>query len=134
MTFNAGIWIDHRKAVLVLIAPDSEEVREIQSEDVEAAHSPKGVAANHEYTRNDFVPEDKRERKEMIHLNHFYDEVIKGVHDAQSLLIFGPGEAKEELRKRLAKMQIKGRVVELKTTDKLTNRQILAYVREHYAM
>ena len=45
--------------------------------------------------------EDVRDRQFGNHLNSYYDEVIAAIRGADSIQIFGPGEAKGELEKRL---------------------------------
>jgi hypothetical protein len=54
------------------------------------------------------------------------------MRDAESILIFGPGEAKGELRKRLERNNLGGRIVAIETVDKMTDRQIAAKVRQHF--
>jgi hypothetical protein len=49
------------------------------------------------------------------------------------MFIFGPGEAKGELKRRLEHRQLGSRVSALETADKLTDRQICAKVRQHFA-
>ena len=51
----------------------------------------------------------------------------------RSILIFGPGEAKGELKKRLEGDKLGGRIVSIETVDKMTDRQIAAKVRQHFA-
>ena len=46
--------------------------------------------------------------------------------DAESILVFGPGEAKGEFEKRLAHKGLAGRVVGIETVDKMTEPQIAA--------
>jgi len=58
--------------------------------------------------------------------------VISYIRDAESILIFGPGEAKGELEKRLAAQGLGKRIVGIETTDKMTDGQIAAKVREHF--
>ncbi len=49
---------------------------------------------------------DRRQFQQMIvnretftgHLNIYYDEVISCIRDAESILIFGPGEAKGQVK------------------------------------
>ena len=67
-----------------------------------------------------------------VHLNRYYDEVISHILDAESILLFGPGEAKGELEKRLASKGLGGRIIGVETTDKMTERQIAAKVRKHF--
>ena len=63
----------------------------------------------------------------------YYDAVIACIRDAESILIFGPGEAKDELKERLEENNLGGRVVGIETVDKMTDRQIAAKVRQHFA-
>jgi hypothetical protein len=48
-------------------------------------------------------------------------------------LILGPGEAKGEFNKRIKSKKLRGVTVELETADKMTDRQLAAKVREHFA-
>jgi len=51
---------------------------------------------------------------------------------ADSILLFGPGEAKGEFEERLASKGLGGRVVGVETVDKMTAPQIAAKVRQHF--
>ena len=66
-------------------------------------------------------------------MNIYYDAVIASVGGAESILIFGPGEAKGELKKRLEKNRLGGRIAGVGTVDKMTDRQIAAKVRQYFA-
>ena len=79
------------------------------------------------------IPADnKPERRFIAHLNIYYDEVISRIRDAESILIFGPGEAKGELKKRLQREGIGGRIVGVETVDEMTDHQIAAKARQHF--
>lgn len=132
MTINAGVWIDHHKAVVVLLTDEGTDVLQIMSDRDTPARTADGAEVKHSYTPNDFVAEDKRERKAMNVLNKYYDEVIARLHEADAILVLGPGEAKGELVKRLKGKKLRGHVAEIETTDKLTDHQISAYVRQHF--
>jgi hypothetical protein len=58
--------------------------------------------------------------------------VIASIRDAESIFIFGPGEAKGELEKRLASEGLEGRIVGIEAVDKMTDRQIAAKVRQRF--
>ncbi len=58
--------------------------------------------------------------------------LVSALQDAESILILGPGEAKGELKKRLESQKVSNRVITLETTDKLTDGQIAAQVRQHF--
>jgi hypothetical protein len=130
MTMNAGVWIDHAKAVVVLITDEDEDMLQIRSDRGLPARSLGGVRVKNSYVPNDFISEGKRERKAVIQLNKFYDDVIACLREADAILVFGPGEAKGEFVKRLAGGKLKGRVVHVGTVDRMTDRQIAAHVRQ----
>ncbi len=48
------------------------------------------------------------------------------------MLIFGPGEAKGELEKRIAHEKVKVQIVGIETTDKMTDLQIVTKVRNYF--
>src|SRR6476619_2285715 len=124
MTINAGVWIDHHKAVILLITDGREDLRQIAAGDTEAVRDADGARAKHSYTRNDFVAEDKLERKAESHLNKYYDEVIALLKDVDSIFILGPGEAKGELKKRIESKKLKGQIARVEPVDKTTDHEI----------
>jgi stalled ribosome rescue protein Dom34 len=132
MNTNAGVWIDHHKAVVVLVTDEGHNVQQILAEPDPSATSPGQARVKNSYTPNDFVAEDKRERKVMAQLKRFYDEVIAHIRHAQTILILGPGEAKGELRKRIASKKLRGQIAEIETADKLTDNQIAQHVRKYF--
>jgi len=58
--------------------------------------------------------------------------VISNIRDAGSILIFGPGEAKDEFKKRLEKDNLGDRIVGIETAEKMTDPQIAAKVARHF--
>ena len=76
--------------------------------------------------------DDSRQKTFTGHLNIYYDAVIAAMRDAESILIFGPGEAKGELQRRLKRNNLAGRIVGIETVDKMTDRQIASKVREYF--
>jgi hypothetical protein len=123
MKKGIGLWIDHRKAVVVLISDEGEVVREITSNmEKHVRFSEGGPMAD--------SAEDMRDRQFGNQLNSFYDAVIAVIPDGTSIQIFGPGEAKGELKKRLEGKDMGGRIVSVEAVDKMTDRQIIAKVRQ----
>jgi hypothetical protein len=126
MEKQIGLWIDHRKAVIVIVSAEGEEVREITS------HMEKHVRFSSGTNAEDGASEDIRDRQFGNYLQSYYDEVIAAIREAQAVQIFGPGEAKGELEKRLESKGLKGLVVSIETMDKMTDRQIAAKVRQQF--
>jgi len=129
MKRKAGLWIDHRKAVVVIVTNEGEERNEITSNMEKHVRFSGGSHYSSTGRRLRATAEDQRDRKYTNHLNRYYDEVVAYIGDAQSIQIFGPGEAKGELEKRLAKINFTGHVDIIETVDKMTDRQIAAKVR-----
>jgi hypothetical protein len=128
-----GLWIDHRKAIIVAVTEKGEETQVIQSK-VDSQPRRTGdspLAGPHEAQS---VPaDDSRQNSLTGHLDAYYDSVIAHIKDAESILIFGPGEAKDELKKRLGEKKLSARVEKVEPADKMTDKQISAKVREHFA-
>ena len=133
MKKGAGLWIDHRKAVIVIVTDKGEEIKLIISKVEKQLGRSGGLRSTTAYEAQQVPADDKREREFMGHLNTYYDSVISCIRDAESILIFGPGEAKGELKKRIARSNLKGRIVNFETADKMTDRQIAAKVRKYFS-
>lgn len=132
MKSKAGVWIDHRKAVVVQISDNGEETRQINSDVVRPFASAGGPGSKQPDRRQGFVAESTLEHTFKNQLNTFYDAVLTSLRDADSILIIGPGEAKGEFQKRLKSKKFPAHVVELEAADKMTDRQITALVRQHF--
>jgi hypothetical protein len=134
MTDKTGVWIDHRKAVIVTIFPEGERTTLITS-NVEK-HPQRGGDSPMQgaYEARQVPADDRRQRALTGELNVYYDAVIAALRNYDSLLIFGPGEAKEELHRRLLRMKLGARVAAVQTDDKMTDGQIVAKVRTHFGL
>jgi len=123
MGSDLGVWIDHRKAVIVIIGK-GEGMTTVTS-DLEKHVRYSGAAGEDS-------AEDQIDRRFTGHLNKYYDNVIACMREADSILILGPGEAKGELEQRLRKESLGERIVGIETVDKMTDRQVAARVRRRF--
>ena len=133
MKTKVGLWIDHRKATIVTITDQGETmgliVSKVEKQPRRSGDSPlKGP-----YEALQVPSDDSRQRALTGHLNLYYDAVIACVGDAESILIFGPGEAKGQLQERLERENLGARIALVETVDKMTDRQIAAKVRKHFS-
>jgi hypothetical protein len=132
MKKEVGLWVDHREAVIVILTDGVEEIRHI------ASGSGKHIrysGSAHSKTPNglkEVTSEDQRDRKFGNALNKFYDEIINNIRDADFIQIFGPGEAKGELEKRVKSETLKAEIFKIETTDKMTDHQISAKVHDRF--
>jgi len=129
----AGLWIDHRKAVIVAVTDRGETTSLIVSRVEKQLGRFAGVRPNTPFESSQVLADDRQERRFHGHLATYYDAVIASVRSADSIFIFGPGEAKVELKQRLEKDKRGGRIVGIETIDKMTDRQIAAKVWQHFS-
>lgn len=127
-----GLWIDHRKAVITVVSDKGEETKVIESNVEKQPGRSAGIRSTTPYESQKVPADDSREQEFTGHLHGYYDEIIATIRDAESIFIFGPGEAKGELRKRLERDKLGGSIVAVETVDKMTDRQIAAKVREYF--
>jgi hypothetical protein len=130
MTTNAGIWIDHRKAVIVTVEDHTTVIfSKVEKHPERAGDSP----LRGRYEALQVPADDRRQRALTGELNDYYDAVFGAVRNVASLRICGPGEAKGELKKRLEEHGLGGRIVAVETADKMTHRQMAAKTRQYFA-
>lgn len=77
--------------------------------------------------------DDSRQRARTGHLNSYYDSIIASIRNAESILVFGPGEAKDELVKRIMGTDLGKRVEAVEAADRMTDHQIASKIRKYFA-
>lgn len=133
MSENIGIWIDHRKAVIVRISDKGVEMS-LTISGVEKQLRRTGDSPLKGSFESQKVPaDDSRTRAFVGQLNIYYDTVITCMKDATHIQIYGPGVAKTELKKRLTKNGLGKKILGTVTADKMTNAQFTAIVRKKFA-
>ena len=132
MKREVGLWIDHRKTVIVRVENEVEMIRVIRSNMEKHVRFSSGTRSKAPSTTQMATAEDMRDRQFSDHLGRYYEGIVSLIKDADSIWIIGPGEAKIELENRLKRDEMGGLIVGIETVDKLTDRQIVARVRQHY--
>ncbi len=132
MKKNVGVWIDHRKAVVVTLTETGEELTIIESGAEKHVHSASGSRGNNSAAPQRVAPEDTLERKFTQHLNDYYTEVIECLSGAKSILIFGPGEAKLEFKKQIKNKDMQDKIAAVEAADKMTDPQAKKHVRDFF--
>ena len=132
MKTTVGLWIDHRKAIVVAVTDKGEETGLVISKAEKQLRRSGDSPLKGSYESSQVPASDRRQRALTGHLNIYYDAVIASIGDAESILIFGPSDAKGELKKRLKRINLGGRIVGIETVDNMTDRQIAAKVRQYF--
>ena len=123
MGHEVGIWIDHTKAVIVTISAGHVSTKALFSD----------VGPHTHYAGSqEGGGEKKYEERHSHELDRYYDDVISQLGEPDALLIFGPGEAKLQLKERLGRSNVLSEsILAVESADKLTDPQIVVKVKEH---
>lgn len=130
----AGIWIDHRQAVIVSITDEGETIKRMDS-DIERKVRLSGGSRTAEtpYGPQQVSVDGKQQERINRQLRQYYQEIIQRIQDATKILILGPGEAKTELKKELEKSgELAAKKITIEPADKMTERQVAAKVRQFF--
>ncbi|HXD08715.1 MAG TPA: hypothetical protein VN653_01530 [Anaerolineales bacterium] len=127
MNKRVGLWLDRNKAVIVSITDKGEERKRITS-DMEHYSLYSSVVPG------DGSPENVRDRRFWNHLGEYYDNIIAHIQDAKAIQIFGPGEAKYELKKHLEDKGLSEYIVSMEDAEKLTDLQITTKVETRFPL
>jgi hypothetical protein len=130
MKKEVGVWIDHKKAVIVTSDGATTEILESNLE--KNSHFNGGTHGKVHSGAQVFLAEDQRDRRTLEYLHKYYAEVISHLHQAEAILILGPGEAKFELEKQLKQTELQNQISGIETADKMTDRQLAAKVKTFF--
>ena len=123
-----GLWVDNREAIIVKLTDKGEQITRIYSEAEKQTRSEGGSRKDGLQTT-----ETIQGRKFDMQLDKYFDDIIAHIRDAAMIQIFGPGEAKDGLLKRLKNNDLKDRIVKIETADSMTDNQVTAKVREYFS-
>ncbi|MEO8682947.1 MAG: hypothetical protein ABI665_28125 [Vicinamibacterales bacterium] len=126
-----GVWIDHEKALIVAAGQDTVTVM------------PSHMRGHPRFSGGGGYPggdssqgggsEKRTEEHHRNELTKYFDEVATVVGGAETVLIFGPGEARHELAHCLEHMTARPRpTIVLEPSDKLTEAQVVAKVTNYF--
>ncbi|MEN9611126.1 MAG: hypothetical protein RLZZ628_1940 [Bacteroidota bacterium] len=118
-----GIWMDHYSAHLMEFTADPVETKTIQSV---LRHQEK----RHFLSRGEKMMHNKEQEEQ----TEYYKKLENIILNYEEVLLFGATEAKVELFNLLkADSHFAGIKIEMDTTDKMTDNQQHAFVRNHFS-
>jgi ABC-type lipoprotein export system ATPase subunit len=120
---NLGIWMDHSTAHIMEFNSDPIESKTVESKfthEVKEQSLEKGENLMH--------------NKEQHELTAYYKELAAIIREYDHVLLFGPTSAKTELLNILREdHNFEKIMIEVQQTDKMTENQQHAFVREHFS-
>ena len=134
MKRQTGIWIDSSKAIIVSLNGKEESITEIDST-IENKSYPnregnKGTFSGSHHSASETQLNNRKKEQ----TNYFMDSIIDYIKRSDELYVFGPANAKTELKKRIQTEKIiaPDKLKGVDTSDKLTINQIVAKVQDFY--
>ena len=88
---NIGLWIDHKKATLVIQTEHGENIQQIESEVGRHVHYRGASNSKSPFSAQYQQGDDQLDNKFTEQLNKFYEKVIAQIREADGVLICGPG-------------------------------------------
>lgn len=135
MEKQVGIWIDSKKAIIVILDGQKEEkITEIDSEVENSVHhnkeGNKGTFSGSHHGDN----ETKFENRKKEELNYYLKSVISHINKPDYLYVFGPGETKTKLEQKIVDDKSLGKtnLKAVETSDNMTLNEIVAKVKDFY--
>ncbi len=132
MKSEVGLWVDHRKAVIVTLEDQKETVQIILSTMEKPTQVSNSIHSDKPSNVNGSSAEDNRDRQHKLDLDRYYSELAFNIRGADSIMLFGPGEAKVEFAAYLKKEKRGGKINVLDNADEMTDRQISAKVHDYF--
>jgi len=128
-----GIWLDKEKAHVVTLKDNTEEFITIASE-LEFFHPTGGSGTRLKGGPQDVVQDSKYLEREKQQLKKYFHTIAEKVLDADKLVLFGPAQTNEKLRKEieLSYPQLAAKIKSSRKVDSMTDNQVKALVREFY--
>ena len=134
---QVGVWIDHSKAHLIGFKSGQARLLETVDSPYEAMKRVDGegkdgtrFSPNPDYSSNN---EYKKHHIVQNEINEYLRMMEEKLVNFEDILLFGPGTMKERMKNRLReKKAFDGKWLSVEPSDKLTENQLLAFVREFY--
>lgn len=121
-SINLGIWMDHSSAHIMEYSPDTMETKTIESK-----------FTNQEKQQTLSKGESQMHNKEQQLKNSYYLQVGDIIKNYESVILFGPTDAKTELFNLLrADQQFEGIKIDVQSADKMTENQQHAFVKAYF--
>lgn len=132
MERKIGVWVDHRKAVIVTLTRDQETVQIVSSGVETGTHTAGGDGLRAQYGAQAMYADDTLQNKSAIQLKKYYNDIAAHLKNADAIMLMGPGEAKIELRNNLDRRMMGAKVLDVRPADKMTAREATLAVRAYY--
>ncbi|MEW4922639.1 hypothetical protein [Algibacter sp. 2305UL17-15] len=130
---QTGVWLDKDKAIIVTIYNGDVSLNTIVSH-MEHFHVHGGSGTRSKGGPQDVVHDSKYLEREKHQQKKYFKKLASEIKDTDAIVLFGPAETRINFSKALAK-SYKGLSIKVKDvvkTDRMTNRQVKAWVKAYF--
>jgi hypothetical protein len=128
-----GLWIDHEKAFIIKLIGRDVTVKTVHSQASDPLRLSRVIKMATTYGHQDLSAERRIEERYRNRLHKYFKKVIYEIEEADKIFIFGPGEARIELKKEMKKSKERFvKIAGIERSDKMTEAQIIAKVKTFF--
>ena len=133
MATKVGIWIDKRLAKIISIENTEVQLTTIKS-DLEEYRPKGGSGTKMKGGPQDVVQDSKYLEREKHQLKAYFNKVITGLPEVDSLVIFGPAQTGQKLADELSNYHkdLHRKITGVETADSITDNQLKAWVKQYF--
>ena len=129
-----GVWIDHRKAVIVRLDLDGRPTHEVHESGLGRRDRFKGERTSKTgLFRHTLDRQPERQHRENTAFKSFVKSLLARLEKPNGILVMGPGDGRHILSGEIARRKsLSGVWMESKPVDKMTIPEIKRLVKEHF--
>ncbi|MDL0432663.1 hypothetical protein QPM17_16095 [Marinobacter sp. TBZ242] len=116
MSILAGIWMDHRKAVTVILGSENLDMSIIESNEESVSETLERPRRMAPHARHD------------VEINRYFDKILRRIKAADELVLIGPGEAKRQFISFLMLQRSAIKLRECMPVGCMTNSEVAQHV------
>ena len=130
-----GIWIDQKEANIISLIDKTIASKTIYS-DVETRVRIEGESKQFGRFGDQFLMDEKGKQNRIEeYTNRYLARVMKEIQNAHEIMLFGPAQTKSKLEKLiLASPEMAAKLTAVQASEKMTDNQKIAYVKEFYGL
>jgi hypothetical protein len=131
MSNGAGVWLDHRRAVVINFTAHGHRVEKFQSglrmilKDIDG-NKPRSLFG----TKTKGARGPQPAPAEKADVNDYLEQVVAAVANADSIALIGPGMAKSDLRKHLERHKLDDRIVTFAPAERMSDKQLVKHFQK----
>ena len=133
MTRRIGIWIDYESAILVTLENERTTVSEVESGRKSTTRMPFPAVHTGSGAQEWDDHYSRMKEKQTKQLHKYYKRIIYDLERADQIMIFGPDEARLELKREMRRFKdILPKLIGVERTAPMTQEQVIAKIKKSF--